>query len=78
MAVSLCEGSVKDNLHIAESALTYTEVEVDEVDDHSYTVDGYVNQIEFSCIGIRFDKDGFWDQSLFRVDIGGVTVEEGE
>ena len=53
---------MKDNLHIAESALTYTEVEVDEVDDHSYTVDGYVNQIEFSCIGIRFDKDGFWDQ----------------
>ena len=81
IAQSLCEASVKDDTHLDPSILTFTDVVVnyDEGDKDIapfYSVSGYVNSVEFGCVGIRVDDYGIWDQHSFDVTIAGIDTEE--
>jgi hypothetical protein len=79
MAETLCKSAVKNDVHLSEDILTYTDIDTMEIgkgsNDPFYSVDGYVNYVEFSCLGIRFHRNGTWNEHSFNVSIGGVDYE---
>lgn len=70
-----CEGSVTAASHLASEALTFTQETITKVDHRMYMMEGYVNDIDFSCTNIRVDAQGDPNADIpIQVTLAGMDM----
>jgi hypothetical protein len=71
-----CEGAVTAASHLSPDILSFTDEKITKLSKRLYTMDGYVNDIDFACTNIRIKGLDVNYEIPIDVEIGGVDMND--